>query len=134
MGIKSVEIQNFKSIKDSGVIELNNINILIGANGSGKSNFIKFLYFLKKISDEELRIYLTRSGTLEKKGIDNILHFGRKKSKYLSAEISFYCEMTNSDYNGVIEDGYIFCLTPNDENGLTFDREEGFYNTKERVS
>ena len=41
MSIKSIRIQNFKSIRDSGV-ELRPINMLIGANGAGKSNFISF--------------------------------------------------------------------------------------------
>ena len=118
MGIKSIRIQNFKSIKDSGVIKLSNINVLVGANGSGKSNFIKFFYFLKKIAAEELGIYLTRSGTFEKNGIDNILHFGRRKSNYLSGNISFYCDE--------VEDGYVFSLIPNDENGLVFSKEEIF--------
>jgi len=123
MGVKSVEIQNFKSIKDSGRIELNNINVLIGANGSGKSNFIEFFNFLKNIACEKLSIYIKKRGTLEKKGIDNILHFGRKETNYLSGKISF-C-------NGDVEDGYIFHLILNDDNELMFEREEGFCNTKD---
>ena len=123
MGIKSVEIQNFKSISNSGVIELNNINVLIGANGSGKSNFIEFFNFLKSIAYEELRVYITRSGSLGKDGVENILHFGRKKSKSLYGKISFY--------NNDTEDGYKFLLSLNKDNRLAFNYEEGFCNTKD---
>ena len=40
-----IEIKGYKSIKDAR-IELRPINILIGANGSGKSNFLSFFEFL----------------------------------------------------------------------------------------
>lgn len=36
-----IEIKGYKSIKEAKV-EIAPINILIGANGSGKSNFISF--------------------------------------------------------------------------------------------
>ena len=39
MAIQSIAIQNFKSIREANV-EMRSINILIGANGVGKSNFI----------------------------------------------------------------------------------------------
>ncbi|MDR1847252.1 MAG: AAA family ATPase [Bacteroidales bacterium] len=40
-----IEIKGYKLIKDLS-LELKPINILIGANGSGKSNFISFFDFL----------------------------------------------------------------------------------------
>jgi predicted ATPase len=39
-----IKIAGYKSIKDIH-LDLMPINILIGANGSGKSNFISFLIF-----------------------------------------------------------------------------------------
>lgn len=39
MAIKRIKISNFKSF-DEMEIELGNLNILIGANASGTSNFI----------------------------------------------------------------------------------------------
>ena len=38
MGIKRVEVKNFKSFKDLK-IDLGKFNVVIGANASGKSNF-----------------------------------------------------------------------------------------------
>lgn len=42
--INHVTIENFKSIKMMD-LDLLRINVLIGANGVGKSNFISFLSF-----------------------------------------------------------------------------------------
>ena len=44
--IKSIKFKNFFSFKDC-TVTLNNINALIGINGTGKSNFIKALQLLK---------------------------------------------------------------------------------------
>jgi len=46
--LDKLKINGYKSIK-SLEIEFTNINILIGANGVGKSNFIGFFKFIKKI-------------------------------------------------------------------------------------
>ncbi|MEW6006553.1 MAG: AAA family ATPase, partial [bacterium] len=48
MAIKKIRLTNFKSFKDVD-IELGNFNILIGANASGKSNFIQIFKFLRSI-------------------------------------------------------------------------------------
>lgn len=41
--IKNVRVQNFKSIEDLSVRLNNGLNILIGDNGAGKSNFLEFI-------------------------------------------------------------------------------------------
>ena len=115
MGIKSIEIQNFKSIKNSGEIKLKDINVLIGANGSGKSNFIEFFEMLKNISNKQLQRYIETKG-----GADSILHFGKKNSDYLFGVILFDNEYQNE---------YKFKLIFNDNDNLIFDEEES--NTKE---
>ena len=65
MGIQSIQIQNFKSIKNSGLVELKPINILIGANGVGKSNFISFFKFLNKLYEKELQLHIAQNGRAE---------------------------------------------------------------------
>ena len=49
MKISNIEIKNFKSFRDVSV-DLNNLNVLIGACSSGKTNFIEIFKFLKDIS------------------------------------------------------------------------------------
>lgn len=48
MKVKSIEIKNLKGFIDSGSIELSpTINLLVGANNSGKSTVIKACYLLQ---------------------------------------------------------------------------------------
>jgi predicted ATPase len=42
--MESIEIKGYKSVKDAK-LDIRPINILIGANGAGKSNFLHFLNF-----------------------------------------------------------------------------------------
>jgi predicted ATPase len=81
--INKIQIQNFKSIQKMD-LELRPINVLIGANGVGKSNFIGFFKLLKNISNENLQQYVAEEG-----GADNILFCGAKVSDYLNGNIQF---------------------------------------------
>ena len=51
--LQTVTIQNFKSLKDV-TVKLQKVNLLIGPNNSGKSNFLKDLTFLKEHIDGNL--------------------------------------------------------------------------------
>ena len=52
MQLNRVKIKNFKSFKDVDV-KFNKLNVLVGANASGKSNFRNFFGFLKNIVDDK---------------------------------------------------------------------------------
>lgn len=109
--IDRIVIRNFKSIRTCA-LELRSINIFIGANGVGKSNFISFFSFVNAISRQHLRSYVTEKG-----GADNLLHFGRKTSEGLSGEITF--DDTNR---------YMFTLRPDQQNNLYFEDESNSFN------
>lgn len=47
--INEIQIENFKSIRELK-LPLKQINILIGANGAGKSNFISYFKLLDESS------------------------------------------------------------------------------------
>jgi predicted ATPase len=81
--LKSITIEGFKSIK-SEKIELGNINILIGANGSGKSNFMSAFRFLREATSGNLQVYVGKQG-----GAENILYFGLKTTLELHFNLSF---------------------------------------------
>lgn len=66
-----IEINGYKSIKNVR-IDLAPINILIGANGSGKSNFISFFEFLNRLFNRKLNEYVALIG-----GDNKILHKGK---------------------------------------------------------
>jgi len=46
--MESIRIQNLRSIGDSGVIPIKNINILVGQNSSGKSTFLRTFPLLRQ--------------------------------------------------------------------------------------
>ena len=77
-----IEIKGYKSIHDME-LELGHINILIGANGSGKTNFLSFFEFLRNIYSQNLRGYVAE------RGMEKILHKGAKITEEISSRLSF---------------------------------------------
>lgn len=59
--IDSIDVEGFTSIK-SAVIRLHDLNLLVGANGAGKSNFIRALGMLGRIVDGELGLFVGLAG------------------------------------------------------------------------
>jgi predicted ATPase len=55
--LTSIEIDGFTSIQ-SAEVELGRLNVLVGANGSGKSNFIQVFELLGRIVDENIGLYI----------------------------------------------------------------------------
>ena len=109
--ITNIQIRNFKSIKVA-TVNLKSLNILIGANGVGKSNFINSFKMLNKIYNQELRTYVAEQG-----GVNNILYFGRKKSDAIGFKVLF----GNSNC-------YDFLLIPNVQNAFFFGWERHGFN------
>lgn len=100
-----IEISGYKSIK-SERIDLKPINILIGANGSGKSNFISFFDFLNRLYNRNLNDYIALSG-----GENKILHKGQKITDTISFRVEF--ENGNNGYSAIIKtgiDGFVFTI------------------------
>ena len=75
--IQSITIKGFKSF-DSMSVELRPINLIIGANGSGKSNFIGAFTFLRDCDRGRLRDYVLAAG-----GAEKILHFGSRTTSQM---------------------------------------------------
>lgn len=55
--LKRIRITGYRSIRDAS-IDLDNINILIGPNGGGKSNFLSALELIQRLY---LRIFRLQS-------------------------------------------------------------------------
>ena len=84
--IREISIEGFRSIAAVKGLKLRSMNVLIGANGSGKSNFLEALMLLRKavLSTPYTSDYVQRSG-----GADRLLHFGSKVTAKISVEVSF---------------------------------------------
>jgi len=87
-----VAITGFKSIGSLRRVDLRPINLLIGANGSGKSNFIEAFHFLNSIIEGRLQEYVRRSG-----GADQIMHFGSRNTPTIGIKLSFDNEKNQYD-------------------------------------
>lgn len=110
--ISKLVIKGFKSIK-SLELQMGSLNVLIGANGAGKSNFIGFFRMIRNILDRNLQNFVGQAG-----GPDTVLHFGRKLTSVLGSELYFG------------NNGYKFSLHPTADNRLMFGRETLWWNLK----
>jgi predicted ATPase len=98
-----IEINGYKSIKGAR-IDLSPVNILIGSNGSGKSNFVSFFDFLNKLCNRTLNNYIALKG-----GDDKILHKGKKNTDTISFKMEF--DNGQNGYSAKLQsgtDGFIF--------------------------
>lgn len=64
MKIAKIEISNFKSFDDLSIC-LDDFNLLVGTNASGKSNFVQAFQFLRDIVDHDLEDAISRQGGAE---------------------------------------------------------------------
>ena len=122
MKLKTITLRGYKSIAQLEAFELRNLNVLIGANGAGKSNFISIFKLLAALADGNLQTFVQKQG-----GPDALLHGSRKRTQQIDAEIYF-------EKNYGIANGYRISLTPTADNRLIFSREEtwidGHYTAK----
>jgi predicted ATPase len=113
--LQNIKIEGFKSIKTMD-LKLSPINLLIGSNGVGKSNFISFFKLVNNIYEQRLQQYSLKSG------VDNLLHYGRKNT----TEIKGYLNFGNNAYE--------FNLLPSDEGSLFIGREDSLLNYQTQYS
>ena len=102
--LSRMTIENYKSIKKCD-ISFGKINVLIGSNGAGKSNFISAFSFLQDILAKNLQVSVAQSG------VNALLYKGRK----VTEEIAFEVYFGNNSYG--------FNLVPTDDNRLIFRKE-----------
>ncbi len=108
--LKSVHIEGFKSIRDA-TIDLGPLTVLIGANGSGKSNFVSFLRMVQAIAEGRLREFVGRAG-----GASALLHYGYDVTRTIAGEVAINA--------GSQQIPYRFHLSDFGTEGLFFSDEE----------
>ena len=118
--IESISVAGFRSIKQVEDFGLGPINILVGANGSGKSNFVEVFSFLRQIIAGNLRNYVARAG-----GADEILHFGSKTTDELTIHITFQDALRS------YANGYKIVLSPASGDTLHVQSEQVFFHDRE---
>lgn len=104
--LSRIKIRGYKSIKDI-TVDFGKINVLIGSNGAGKSNFISVFTLLQNILNRNLQVYAAQNG------INSLFYNGRKVTEEIDFEVFFG------------QNSYGFSLIPTDDNRVIF-REEHF--------
>ena len=91
--LKNVEIKGFRSIKEME-LELRPLNVLIGANGAGKSNLIAFFKLVNELMAVRLQQHIGATG----RATGN-LHFGPRVTPQLEARLVFEVENGMDTYH-----------------------------------
>lgn len=82
-GLDRIILKGYKSIKKLD-LKLQPLNVLIGANGAGKSNFISFFKLLNNLINEDLQRSVAKSG-----GANSLFYFGTKKTDEIEFDLYF---------------------------------------------
>src|SRR5580692_4539131 len=106
--IDRLTIKGYKSIRSLENFELKRLNVLIGANGAGKSNLVGFFRLLKNLIEQRLQFAVRMDG-----GADACLFLGSKVTPELSATFEFG------------ESNYEFRLASTPDNSFIFSDERG---------
>jgi predicted ATPase len=94
--LSSVRIGGFKSVatrEHTQTVNFEDVTVIIGANGAGKSNLVSFFKMLNMMSTAALQVYLGRQGTAT-----SILHYGPKTTSRVEAEIRFTAVENQDNY------------------------------------
>ncbi|WP_375755393.1 AAA family ATPase [Corallococcus exercitus] len=103
--LERIEVAGFKSIREMA-LDLRPINVLIGANGAGKSNFISVFTLLQRMREGRLQQHVAQAG-----GADTLLHHRRKRTAHLRIKLSFSEQRTAHQFDLVPTDEDSFIIT-----------------------
>jgi predicted ATPase len=111
--LAKIHVEGFKSLGERVDLDFGGITVLLGANGSGKSNLVSFFRMVNHISSGALQKYVGESGMA-----GSLLHFGSDRTR----TIRFGFEFGSGDWTDVYEAD------------LSFYAPDGLFFTEERVS
>lgn len=92
--IDRFSVKGFRSLKDVGTISFPDLTVIIGSNGAGKSNCIKFFEMLSfMLRSQNLSEFVAKNG-----GADDQLFMGARKTPQMEAEIRIKTQLGFNDY------------------------------------
>ena len=117
--IERVHVQGFRSLADVELAGLPRAAVLIGANGAGKSNFIRFFEMLSwMLKARRLDEFVQKQG-----GADDQLYGGNRTTPRMEAELSIRTDVGRNDYRFALSHAHpdrLFFV----EEGFRFSRED----------
>ena len=82
--LERLSVRGFKSFRELENFELRGVNVLIGANGAGKSNFLDVFRLLSQLAHGRFQVFAKQAG-----GPDALLFGGRRRTPSLEVELVF---------------------------------------------
>ena len=89
--VNVVTIRGYRSIKEA-TLKLRPLNVLIGANGAGKSNLVSFFKMMNELMAGRLQHYVASTGHASSN-----LYFGPRVTPQLEAELEFETDTRDID-------------------------------------
>lgn len=110
--LTDVIVGGYKSISSEWPIhlKLGDVNILLGANGAGKSNIISFFKMMSYMMSKSFSKYVEQNGTS-----NQLLHFGSKFTHEISANLTFIKGNSKDIYSFKLENAMTDRLIITDE-------------------
>jgi len=121
--LNKISIKGFKSIRELNDLELGNLNVVIGANGAGKSNFVQVFRMLMAMIRKNFTRFI-----LEQGGADNFLFNGLKVTPKI--DIAFEFESFSDNATG--QNQYRFELSPTVDERFLINEERKYVTTNWR--
>lgn len=121
--IKKISISGYKSIRELLEFELRDLNIIIGANGAGKSNLVQVFQLLMAMTRKNLQKFILENG-----GSDNFLHNGPKNTPSIKIEFEFASHSPYAEGSNF----YRFELSPTVDETFLVDEERKYVTTNWR--
>lgn len=109
--LKSVTVSGYRSYSSDRemTIDLGDVNLIIGANGAGKSNFISFLEMISYMATDGLSQFVGRNGFAR-----SLIYYGHSRAS-VSGRFQFG--------DGISEDTYSFAMEPAADGSLFISSE-----------
>lgn len=102
MRLGTIEVAGFKSIRELK-LKLRPLNVLIGANGAGKSNFIALFQLLNEMIEKRFQLFVRQQG-----GANGFLHFGQKSTEQITVSLVFGQNAYDCVWVPTVDDRLIF--------------------------
>ena len=118
--IKSISIDGFKSIKELKYLELEKLNVIVGANGAGKSNFIQIFRILDAMSHGRFQEFILKNG-----GADAFPFCGLKETPKITIGFQF----TSDDSSSAPSPFYEFSMSSTDAEQMMLSEKYSGYQT-----